>query len=331
MAPTESKDEVKKEAVHSSTGSPKRRVNKPMIERRRRERINECLNQLQTLISQLDKDKPKIGKSNKLEKADILEMTVDFVKRSHPTTSKEEGENREGVVDSVQYKAGYDKCRNEIQNFLQSSENVPDEVRSALIRHLQVNPSNKSSEPAEDKSPAVDQTPKSVASVSYANILPRVSSASIVSVASSPSCQTTTQLPGNRNVYICNPSAPTYVLVPTATLCQPVPINSQMTRTSDSPLNLVKTSRTGSEMVSSSTAQTSTMQLGSVVNGNQFVVIPQGQISSVPNFMASSMGGQSNLIPANSVQNIQGNFLCMPNFQMSLSSPQSDQDVWRPW
>lgn len=26
MAPTESKDEVKKEAVHSSTGSPKRRV-----------------------------------------------------------------------------------------------------------------------------------------------------------------------------------------------------------------------------------------------------------------------------------------------------------------
>lgn len=234
-------------------------------------------------------------------------------------------------MESVQYKAGYDKCRNEIQNFLQSSENVPDEVRSALIRHLQVNPSNKSSVPAEDKSSAVDQNPKSVASVSYANILPRVSSASIVSVVSSPSCQTTTQLPGNRNVYICNPSAPTYVLVPTATLCQPVPINSQMTRTSDSPLNLVKTSRTGSEMVSSSTAQTSTMQLGSVVNGNQFVMIPQGQISTVPNFMASSVGGQSNLIPANSVQNIQGNFLCMPNFQMSLSSPQSDQDVWRPW
>jgi hypothetical protein len=26
----------------------------------------------------------QVGKSNKLEKADILEMTVDFVKRSHP-------------------------------------------------------------------------------------------------------------------------------------------------------------------------------------------------------------------------------------------------------
>lgn len=329
MAPTDSKDELKKEAVHSSTGSPKRRVNKPMIERRRRERINECLNQLQTLISQLDKDKPKIGKSNKLEKADILEMTVDFVKRSHPTTSKEEDENSEGVADSVQYKAGYDKCRNEIQNFLQSSKNVPDDVRSALLRHLQINPSNKSSETTEGKSPTVDQNPKSVAS--YANILPRVSGASIVSVASSPSCQTTTQLPGNRNVYVCNPSAPTYVLVPTATLCQPVPINSQMTRTSDSPLNLVKTSRTGNEMVSSSTPHTSAMQLGSVVNGNQFVVIPQGQISNVPNFMATAVGGQSNLIPTNSAQNIQGNFLCMPNFQVSLSSPQSDQDVWRPW
>ncbi|XP_022345726.2 uncharacterized protein LOC111138170 [Crassostrea virginica] len=330
MAPTETKDEVKKEAVHSSTGSPKRRVNKPMIERRRRERINECLNQLQTLISQLDKDKQKIGKSNKLEKADILEMTVDFVKRSHPPP-KEESEQREHLSESVQYIAGYEKCRNEIQNFLQSSENVPDDVRSALIGHLQMNSTSKSSESTAVKPPAADQTPKSSATTSLPNILPRVSSSCIASIASSTTCQTTTQLPGNKNVFICNPSAPTYVLVPTATLCQPVPINSQMTRTNDSPLNLVKTSRTGSDIVTSSVPPTSTMQLGSVVNGNQFFVIPQGQISNMPNFMASSVGGQSNIMTTNSIQSMQGNFLCMPNLQVSLASPQLDNDVWRPW
>ena len=36
-------------------------INKPLIEKRRRERINECLNQLQELISQLDKEKYKVS------------------------------------------------------------------------------------------------------------------------------------------------------------------------------------------------------------------------------------------------------------------------------
>ena len=235
------------------------------------------------------------------------------------------------MSESVQYIAGYEKCRNEIQNFLQSSENVPDDVRSALIGHLQMNSTSKSSESTAVKPPAADQTPKSSATTSLPNILPRVSSSCIASIASSTTCQTTTQLPGNKNVFICNPSAPTYVLVPTATLCQPVPINSQMTRTNDSPLNLVKTSRTGSDIVTSSAPPTSTMQLGSVVNGNQFFVIPQGQISNMPNFMASSVGGQSNIMTTNSIQGMQGNFLCMPNLQVSLASPQLDNDVWRPW
>uniref|UniRef100_A0A8C3S4A3 Hes family bHLH transcription factor 2 n=1 Tax=Chelydra serpentina TaxID=8475 RepID=A0A8C3S4A3_CHESE len=51
---------------------------KPLMEKRRRARINESLNQLKTLIL------PLIGKDNsrysKLEKADILEMTVQFLK-----------------------------------------------------------------------------------------------------------------------------------------------------------------------------------------------------------------------------------------------------------
>ncbi|XP_033012917.1 transcription factor HES-2 [Lacerta agilis] len=51
---------------------------KPLMEKRRRARINDSLNQLKTLIL------PLIGKDSsrysKLEKADILEMTVQFLK-----------------------------------------------------------------------------------------------------------------------------------------------------------------------------------------------------------------------------------------------------------
>ncbi|XP_048748302.2 transcription factor HES-1-like isoform X2 [Ostrea edulis] len=273
-----------------------------------------------------------VGKSNKLEKADILEMTVDFVKRSHPVL-KEENENvAEKSTDSVQYKAGYEKCRNEIQNFLQTSENMSEDVKSTLLRHLQYNARNKSSESTDARATEQDIHPKSNATPSFANILPRVQSAIPAVPGSSASCHTTSQPPGNRNVFICNPGAPAYVLVPTATLCQSIPVNSQMTQTHDSPLNLVKSSRTQSEIVPNSPPQTTTMQLGSVVNGNQFVVIPQGNIPQVPNFMASSVvGGQSNVSPINAIQNLQGNFVCMPNLQMSLSSSQSDQDVWRPW
>ncbi|XP_062597382.1 transcription factor HES-1-like [Saccostrea cucullata] len=331
MAPTESKDEVKKDVVHSSTGSPKRRVNKPMIERRRRERINECLNQLQTLIAQLDKEKPKIGKSNKLEKADILEMTVDFVKRSQPML-KEENEKKESPADSVQYQAGYEKCRIEIQSFLQTSENVPEEVKTALLKQIQNSPKQQPSQPTETNARVQDLNPKSSAPTSFANILPRAQSTTVAVAASSASCQTTSQIPGNKNVFICNPSAPTYVLVPTATLCQPIPVNSQVTQTNDSPLNLVKPSRIGNEIVPNTQHQTSAMQLGSVVNGNQFVVIPQGQISQVSNLMTSPVvGGQPTVLPSNAMQNLHGNFLCMPNVQIPFSAPQSDQDVWRPW
>ncbi|KAG8142431.1 hypothetical protein E2320_006344, partial [Naja naja] len=51
---------------------------KPLMEKRRRARINCSLGQLKTLIL------PLVGKDNscysKLEKADILEMTVQFLK-----------------------------------------------------------------------------------------------------------------------------------------------------------------------------------------------------------------------------------------------------------
>ncbi|VDI07854.1 Hypothetical predicted protein [Mytilus galloprovincialis] len=116
MAPT---DEDKRKITEGSTPDrPKKRVNKPLIEKRRRERINECLNQLQTLIAQLDKDKYKVGRPAKLEKADILEMTVEFVKKTK--TSLQGHKEDTDTTQQQSYLAGaYHKLSNnsnQIQN-----------------------------------------------------------------------------------------------------------------------------------------------------------------------------------------------------------------------
>lgn len=56
------------------TASEHRKSSKPIMEKRRRARINESLSQLKTLI--LDALKKDSSRHSKLEKADILEMTV---------------------------------------------------------------------------------------------------------------------------------------------------------------------------------------------------------------------------------------------------------------
>ncbi|XP_035656409.1 transcription factor HES-1-B-like isoform X4 [Oncorhynchus keta] len=56
------------------TASEHRKSSKPIMEKRRRARINDSLGQLKTLI--LDALKKDSSRHSKLEKADILEMTV---------------------------------------------------------------------------------------------------------------------------------------------------------------------------------------------------------------------------------------------------------------
>ncbi|XP_051964399.1 transcription factor HES-2.1 [Xyrauchen texanus] len=87
-----------------------RKTLKPLMEKRRRARINESLNNLKTLIL------PLVGKDasrySKLEKADILEMTVRFL-RDLPSSSAK------GQTDS--YNEGYKACLQRISTLLPQS------------------------------------------------------------------------------------------------------------------------------------------------------------------------------------------------------------------
>uniref|UniRef100_A0A1B6CTN5 BHLH domain-containing protein n=1 Tax=Clastoptera arizonana TaxID=38151 RepID=A0A1B6CTN5_9HEMI len=114
-----------------------RRANKPLMEKRRRARINQSLAVLKTLI--LDSAKMENTKHSKLEKADILELTVRHLQRQRTLSSP--------VLDK--YRAGFQECAHEVTRFLDtpelhsgptsnlsSSQLIDPNIRQRLIRHI---------------------------------------------------------------------------------------------------------------------------------------------------------------------------------------------------
>ncbi|KAG5851383.1 transcription factor HES-1-B-like [Anguilla anguilla] len=114
------------------TASEHRKSSKPIMEKRRRARINESLGHLKTLI--LDALKKDSSRHSKLEKADILEMTVKHLRnlqRAQMTAAL----NSDPTV-LGKYRAGFSECMNEVTRFLSTCEGVNTEVRTRLLGHL---------------------------------------------------------------------------------------------------------------------------------------------------------------------------------------------------
>ncbi|XP_040009596.1 transcription factor HES-2-like [Xiphias gladius] len=84
-----------------------RKTMKPLMEKRRRARINDSLNHLKNLILPLTgRDKTRYSK---LEKADILEMTVRFLSDIPPVNSKDSAHI---------YREGYKACLQRVSSLL---------------------------------------------------------------------------------------------------------------------------------------------------------------------------------------------------------------------
>ncbi|XP_028663687.2 hairy-related 9 isoform X1 [Erpetoichthys calabaricus] len=114
------------------SASEHRKSSKPIMEKRRRARINESLGQLKTLI--LDALKKDSSRHSKLEKADILEMTVKHLRnlqRAQMTAALTADPTVLG-----KYRAGFNECMNEVTRFLSTCEGVNTEIRSRLLNHL---------------------------------------------------------------------------------------------------------------------------------------------------------------------------------------------------
>ncbi|XP_072676317.1 transcription factor HES-4 [Canis lupus baileyi] len=109
-----------------------RKSSKPVMEKRRRARINESLAQLKTLI--LDAFRKDSSRHSKLEKADILEMTVRHLQSLRRVQVTAALSADPAVLGK--YRAGFNECLAEVNRFLAGCEGVPAEVRSRLLGHL---------------------------------------------------------------------------------------------------------------------------------------------------------------------------------------------------
>ncbi|GCB74294.1 transcription factor HES-5-like [Scyliorhinus torazame] len=124
------------------TRKEKYKLMKPIIEKKRRDRINSSIGQLKALLrEEFQNQEP----SMKMEKADILEMTVNYLKLHSQrmltvTFSKSLTQN---------FKEGYSRCLQEIQHFTFPPESKAD-VQNKLVNHL-----HRAQEPAKSLSYSV--------------------------------------------------------------------------------------------------------------------------------------------------------------------------------
>uniref|UniRef100_A0A8D8XYK2 Protein hairy n=1 Tax=Cacopsylla melanoneura TaxID=428564 RepID=A0A8D8XYK2_9HEMI len=105
-----------------------RRSNKPIMEKRRRARINNCLNELKTLI--LDAMKKDPARHSKLEKADILEMTVKHLENMQRQQLALSAATDPNVLNK--FRAGFSECTGEVGRF----PGLDPSVRRRLLTHL---------------------------------------------------------------------------------------------------------------------------------------------------------------------------------------------------
>lgn len=108
-----------------------RKVMKPLLERKRRARINKCLDQLKELmVGALQKDNESISK---LEKADVLELTVTHLKKlkkHNALAIPAQSHSQE------KFNSGFRQCASEVSKFMNTAPGIDAHVSNRLFNHL---------------------------------------------------------------------------------------------------------------------------------------------------------------------------------------------------
>ena len=106
-----------------------RKVMKPLLERKRRARINACLDELKDLmVFALQTEGESISK---LEKADVLELTVKHLQK----LKRQQMLALNPALDMDRFHAGYTTCATEVSRTL-ASTGVDISIGSRLMSHL---------------------------------------------------------------------------------------------------------------------------------------------------------------------------------------------------
>ncbi len=139
MAPVNSYDFMAVAAAASSSSASEapmsrthqyRKVMKPLLERKRRARINKCLDELKDLmVYALQSEGESIAK---LEKADVLELTVRHMQK----LKRQRMLQANPALDMDRYRSGFTACANEVSRCLATIPGVTVPVGTTLMSHL---------------------------------------------------------------------------------------------------------------------------------------------------------------------------------------------------
>lgn len=106
---------------------PDRKMRKPLVEKKRRARINESLQELRVLIADADLQ-------SKMENAEVLEMTVKRVESILQNRAQEiDAVNREACE---RFAAGYIQCMHDVHTFVSNCPGIDPTVAAELLNHL---------------------------------------------------------------------------------------------------------------------------------------------------------------------------------------------------
>ncbi|XP_075155487.1 HES-related [Haematobia irritans] len=106
-----------------------RKIMKPMLERKRRARINKCLDELKDLMTgTLQADGENVSK---LEKADILELTVRHLQRLREKNALYVRHN--DTLNMEKFWAGFQHCAAEVAQYLNKFDH---QISGELIQHI---------------------------------------------------------------------------------------------------------------------------------------------------------------------------------------------------
>ncbi|XP_028262564.1 transcription factor HES-5-like [Parambassis ranga] len=101
------------------------KLRKPLVEKLRRERINSSIEQLKSLLGpEFLKQQP----DSKMEKADILELTVCFLRQLKK-------QQQHQAVNSAAVNQGYSRCVQEVMLFL-SKKDLKTQSQTSLLNHI---------------------------------------------------------------------------------------------------------------------------------------------------------------------------------------------------
>ncbi|XP_072789761.1 transcription cofactor HES-6 isoform X2 [Taeniopygia guttata] len=104
-----------------------RRTRKPLVEKKRRARINESLRELRLLLADSEFQA-------KLENAEVLERTVRRVRAALERRAR--GAGRRLLEASERFAAGYIQCMHEVHTFVSSCPGIDATTAAELLNHL---------------------------------------------------------------------------------------------------------------------------------------------------------------------------------------------------